>query len=142
MLEIFIAIGVVASLIYYEITEISPGGLISPMYIALFIDQPKRIVGTILIAIVVCYILKYLAKYLPIYGKRRFVLAVVLGILIKLLLGNGSLGSFMAIGSIIPGLIAFECEKQGVVKTISSLLIVTLILKVLLIGLQGRYFIW
>lgn len=142
MLEVFIGIGVVTSLIYYEITEISPGGLISPMYLVLFIDQPKRILGTVLIAVIICFMLKFIGKYLPIYGKRRFAIAVVLGIVLKLLISGVAVGSYTAIGSIIPGLIAFECDKQGVTSTCLSLFIVTVFLKILMIAMQGRYFLW
>lgn len=142
MLEVFIAIGIVVSLGYYELTEISPGGLISPVYLALFIDQPSRIAGTIIVALVISLILKVLRKHLPIYGKRNFAVAVILGIIFKFILGDSMLISFLAIGSIVPGLIAYECDKQGAGATLASLAITCISLKVILVIMQGGYFIW
>ncbi len=42
-----IILGIIISIIFYELTEISPGGVIVPGYIALFITQPGRIIMTI-----------------------------------------------------------------------------------------------
>lgn len=137
MLEEFIGIGIICSLLYYEWTDLSPGGLISPVYLALFIDQPLRIVGTIIIALVTSVFIKVLCLYLPIYGKRRFAIAVSAGILLKPLLIASSATSFMIIGNIIPGLIAIECDKQGSVSTITSLLIMTILLKGIMIVYNG-----
>jgi poly-gamma-glutamate biosynthesis protein PgsC/CapC len=141
MLEVFIGVGIFFSLIYYEITEISPGGLISPIYIALFIDQPMRILGTVVSAVIISFLLKVLRNYLPLYGKRNFAVAVMLGILFKLLLGDGILVSYLAIGSVVSGLIGYECDKQGVLPTIVSLLISGIVLKLVLVLFQGNYFI-
>ncbi|SDK90984.1 poly-gamma-glutamate biosynthesis protein PgsC [Natronincola ferrireducens] len=141
MLEVFIGIGIIISLTYYEITELSPGGMISPIYLALFIDQPKRIIGTIIISVIIYYLLKLLSNYIPIYGKRTFALAIVLGIILKLIFVQSLFLPYLAIGSIIPGLIAFECDKQGVLPTLFSLFITSIILKVMLILMQGSYFI-
>jgi len=142
MLEIFIGIGIVISLIYYEITEFSPGGLISPVYLALFIDQPNRILGTVVMAIVISYALKALGRFFPLFGKRRFAIAVVIGILLKGILNIDMVGSFIAVGNIIPGLIAFECDKQGNLNTLLSLATVTILLKIILIMMQGSSIIW
>ncbi|NLM44398.1 MAG: poly-gamma-glutamate biosynthesis protein PgsC, partial [Clostridiales bacterium] len=43
MLDNIIVLGVIASIIFYEWTEISPGGVIVPGYIALFFNNPMRI---------------------------------------------------------------------------------------------------
>lgn len=142
MLEVFIGIGIITSLIYYELTELSPGGLISPVYLALFVDQPSRIFGTVIMAIAISIVLKALSRYLPLYGKRRFAIAVVTGLAFKGLMNIEAAGAFAAIGNIIPGLIAFECDKQGHAFTILSLVVVTIVLKVVLILMQGGAFAW
>lgn len=45
-----IGIGIIIGFLFYEVVGLSPGGIVVPGYLALFIDQPGRIVLTIGIA--------------------------------------------------------------------------------------------
>lgn len=145
MFEIFIALGIIISLIYNEVTDMSPGGLISPGYFALFMTQPSRLLSTLIMALITFGALKVLAKYLPIYGKRQFACAVTLAILFKLLLGNFVLTSgdvsvtIHSIGVIIPGLVANDMVKQGGLKTLVSLMFLSMALFALLVLLKAVY---
>ena len=65
-----------------------------------------------------------------VYGKRRLVLALLIGFLLGYLsrsenMITAGLGTteFMVIGNIIPGLIANWMDRQGVLRTISTVLI-------------------
>ncbi len=129
LIEIFF-IGLVVGFIYYEIIGISPGGVIAPAYFALFIHQPQRILVTLFIALVVWIIIRYLSMHLIIYGRRRLLLALLLGFTLKLLLEQGIQGTefshldLQSIGYIISGLIANEMSRQNVIQTLASLGIV------------------
>lgn len=129
LIEIFF-IGLVVGFIYYEIIGISPGGVIAPAYFALFIHQPQRILVTLFIALVVWIIIRYLSMHLIIYGRRRLLLALLLGFTLKLLLEQGIQGAefwhldLQSIGYIIPGLIANEMSRQNILQTLASLGIV------------------
>lgn len=129
MYEIFIGLGIIISLIYNELTDLSPGGLITPGYIVLFIDQPFRILITLLLALVTYLIVKGLSKVLPVFGKRRFALCVVIAIVLKFSVSSFSLMDtsllMSSIGVIIPGLISNDMLKQGVEKTVLSLALVS-----------------
>lgn len=133
ILQLFI-IGLVTGFIFYEITGISPGGVIAPAYLALFIYEPDRIIMTIIIALIVYAIIKMLSGYLILYGRRKFLLAVVLSFFLKLLIDSVIQPvDFMkldlqSIGYIIPGLIANEIGRQKFASTLLSLGIVTMII--------------
>ena len=132
ILEIFF-IGLIVGFVYYELVGISPGGVIAPAYFAMFIDQPQKILITLLIAIAVWVIIKFASSHLIIFGRRRLLLALLLGFCIKLIVTQWLQPmSFIqidlqSIGYIIPGLIANELYRQSFVSTISSLAIVTTI---------------
>ena len=132
IIKLFI-IGLVVGFIYYEITGISPGGIIAPAYLAMFIHNPLRIAVTLSIAILVFICLKYLSSVTILYGRRRFLLAVILGFFFKLLIDyliqpNIVIGfDLQSIGFIISGLIANEMYRQKIIPTILSTGIVTLI---------------
>jgi poly-gamma-glutamate biosynthesis protein PgsC/CapC len=133
LIQLFI-IGLVVGFIFYEITGISPGGVIAPAYFALFIYEPDRIIMTVIIALIVYFIIRVLSSHLILYGRRKFLLAVLLSFFLKLLIDNLIQPAVIikldlqSIGYIIPGLIANEMGRQRITSTLLSLGVVTLII--------------
>jgi poly-gamma-glutamate biosynthesis protein PgsC/CapC len=124
-------LGLLLSLLYVSITGLYPGGIIVPGYLVLFIDQPARIAGSLVVAILTLLCFKLASQYLILFGRRKFVFMVLTGGIWTLLwlrmlpmLFPLSL-EFRVIGWVIPGLIANNFEKQGVVVTTASLVTVT-----------------
>ena len=71
------------------------------------------------------------------YGKRRIVLALLLGFFFGYLSRNylyisDDIGSLAVIGNIIPGLIANWMDRQGVVRTISVVIMTSVIVKLMI----------
>jgi len=126
-------IGLVVAVLYIEIMDIYPGGIIVPAYIALYLDQPFRALATVLIAFLSLYCYKFLSRYLILFGKRRFVMLVLLGALWAqlwfLVVPHIFPTSFelKAIGWVIPGLLANNLEKQKYIPTLASLFTVAVI---------------
>ena len=133
IIQLFI-IGLVVGFIFYELTGISPGGVIAPAYCALFIYEPGRIIMTIVIALAVFLIIHFLSGSLILYGRRKFLLAVLLSFFLKLFIDTVIQPvdvikiDLQSIGYIIPGLIANEISRQKVLPTLFGLGIVTLII--------------
>ncbi|MEN8122303.1 MAG: poly-gamma-glutamate biosynthesis protein PgsC [Bacteroidota bacterium] len=130
--EIFL-IGLVAGFLFYELTGISPGGVIGPAYFALFVLQPGKIAMTIILSLIVYLIIKYLSSYLVIYGRRKLLLALLLSFLFKLIIDlylqplSMVKLDLQSIGYIIPGLVANEMTRQKIAPTLLSLGIVTIL---------------
>ncbi len=135
-------IGFVIAVIYVEIMDIYPGGIIVPAYVALYLDEPLRVLATILIALLSLYTYKILSRYLILFGKRRFVMLVLLGGLwaqIWFILSPSFFADplgLRAIGWVIPGLLANNLEKQKILPTLASMFIVAII-TYFLVGLIG-----
>ena len=131
IIELFL-IGLIAGFLFYEFVGISPGGVIAPAYFAMFVTQPGKIGMTLLLAVVVYLVITLLASRLILYGRRKLLLALVLGFLLKLGLDlfvqplEFMVVDLQSIGYIIPGLIANEMTRQRVLPTLLSLGIVTL----------------
>ena len=81
-----IIFGIILSIIFYEITEISPGGLIVPAYIAFYINTPQRIIITIIAGILTFLIVKFISNHTIIYGRRKFALCIMISFMIRLIL--------------------------------------------------------
>ena len=127
-------IGLIIAVIYVEIMDIYPGGIIVPAYAALYLDEPLRVLATILIALLSLYTYRVLSRFLILFGKRRFVMLVLLGglwvqiwFIISPSFFADPLG-LRAIGWIIPGLLANNLEKQKIVPTLASMFIVAIII--------------
>ena len=127
---IYIGIGMVLSLFLTETLGVTAGGIIVPGYIAMNLESPQRLIITFGISILTFLIIKLLSKFIMVYGKRRLVLALLIGFLLGYLsrsenMITAGLGTteFMVIGNIIPGLIANWMDRQGVLRTISTVLI-------------------
>ena len=134
-----LTIGIILSLIYIEWVRITPGGIIVPGYLALYMNQTNRILFTLVIAAAVYGVLLILKKYMFVYGRRRYGLALILGILfqcVSALFGLGTgFGALAAIGYLIPGIIANHTYIQGPVHTFLGLAFVTL-------STYGILYIW
>ena len=125
---IYIGIGMVLSLFLTETLGVTAGGIIVPGYIAMNLESPERLIITFGISILTFLIIKLLSKFIMVYEKTRLVLALLIGFLLGYLSRpenmNESLGTtdFIVIGNIIPGLIANWMDRQGVLRTISTVL--------------------
>ncbi|MFC1554616.1 poly-gamma-glutamate biosynthesis protein PgsC [candidate division KSB1 bacterium] len=126
-------ISLLISLLYTGITGLFPGGVIVPSYLVLFIEQPERIAGTLAASFLTYIIYNISSRYLLLFGRRRFVFMIFVGAIWTLLwyeyipaIFPASL-EFRVIGWVIPGLIANNFERQGVVLTTASLIIVTVV---------------
>jgi poly-gamma-glutamate biosynthesis protein PgsC/CapC len=126
------ALGILLGFIFFELTGLTAGGIIVPGYIALYLNEPFRILATIFIALVTFGVISLLANVLILYGRRRFLLAILVGFLLRgftdwLQVQIPETGwDLHVIGYIIPGLIANEFFRQGVLKTILALTIVSI----------------
>jgi len=132
MFEI-IVIGIVVALLYTEVMKIYPGGIIVPAYFAFYLDQPLRAVATLGVALLSLLCFKLFNRFFLIFGRRRFVLMILLGVF------WGQFFTFFlpevfsaplalrVIGWIIPGLLANNLERQKFLPTLASLLTVSVL---------------
>ena len=132
-------VGLLVSLAIIAFTGVYPGGIIVPSYLVLFLPEPKRIVGTLLVSLLTLWVYLLASRWLILFGRRRFVFLILVGGLWALLWRQLFPSifpvsvEFTVIGWVIPGLIANHLERQGIFLTLGSLLTATVI-----IGWLGR----
>lgn len=128
-----IAIGLVFSLVCYLTTNLSPGGMITPGWLALtMVEDLKRAALVLAVTVVTYGATRILQKNVILYGKRLFAAVVLTAVVIQagvylvlqtqfpLLYANETLGF------IVPGLIAYQLERQPKGATLLSVSTVTL----------------
>lgn len=139
MLFNLVAFSVIMSFICTEFTGLLTGGLVSAGYLAYFFHEPTRIASTLVIAIILALIVRLLQHFIILYGRRRFALTLVLSLIAVWILDKtaflySSYGvDFRMIGYIVPGLIASDMEKQGILKTLLTIFCITAVIRLLVI---------
>ena len=142
MTEVTIGLGIALSLILSESLGVTAGGVIVPGYIAMHLHNPDQIIMTFFASIIVIFLIRILGKFIFIYGKRRLVLTLLLGFIIGYISRNHFFSpsdafSYEVIGNIIPGLIASWMDRQGVIRTISVIMITSVLVKLIIMVLSG-----
>lgn len=131
-LYLSLVIGVVVSLIYAERTGVIPAGLVVPGYLALVFDQVIFVAAIFLLSFLTFLAVdRGIDRYVILYGRRRFVAMLSVGILLKLAFDAlypampFVVFEFRGIGVIVPGLIANAIHRQGVPHTMLSTLLLS-----------------
>lgn len=127
-----ISLGLLFSLVCYLVTNLSPGGMITPGWLALtLVEDPKRVL-LILAVVGLTYVGTLgLRKVIILYGKRLFATVVMLGVFLQMTLFLVFLDAFPllfaheTLGFIVPGLVAYQLVRQPVVATLTATTVVT-----------------
>ncbi len=134
-----VGIGVILSLIFTELLGASAGGIVVPGYIALYLDKPLQIIGTLIVSLITWGIIRGIGSFTLLFGKRRMVLSILIGFIIGwgtrlLVFQNHTVFDLQmqSIGYIVPGLIANWFERQGFWKTISTMMVAAVLVRLLL----------
>jgi len=148
MIELAITLGLVFSLLSYEVFGLAAGGIVVPGYLALQLSTPDRLAGTIIVSLLTFLIIKGLSNYTFLYGRRQMVMCLLIGCLLAnfsrhfLMIDiTSSTIQLQAVGWVIPGLIAHWFGKQGIFKTLSVLFITAVLVRLIVIVLfNGELF--
>jgi gamma-polyglutamate biosynthesis protein CapC len=131
-LYLSLVVGVFLSIIYAERTGVIPAGLIVPGYIALVFDQVLFVAAIFLLSFITFLVVnKVVARFVILFGRRRFVAMLSMGIVLKLAFDAVypimpfEVYEFRGIGVIVPGLIAAAIHRQGVPHTVFSTLLLS-----------------
>ena len=141
MLHKAIGISIILGFLFSEFLGIATGGLVSAGYLAYFMVTPSRVISTLLLSIVIYFLTLLLQKFIIIYGKRRFMVVVLFSLIGTWLVEQvfskylGFIGQDVRmVGFIIPGLIANDMFKQGVVKTLVAVSILSVIIRLVILS--------
>jgi gamma-polyglutamate biosynthesis protein CapC len=128
-----LAIGLVLALLCYLTTNLSPGGMITPAWLALTLVQDYRqTVLVVAVTLLTIGLTKILKRVVILYGKRLFAAVVLIGVVIQLTVfvmvqrDLPLLFVHQTLGFVVPGLIAHQIERQHARWTLLATAIVTL----------------
>ncbi|MEO0093612.1 MAG: poly-gamma-glutamate biosynthesis protein PgsC [candidate division WOR-3 bacterium] len=139
-----IGIGMLMSFFMTETIGLAAGGIVVPGYIALLLHHPLKVIMTILVALATYLLTKLISHFMLLYGRRLLVLAILIGYLLGYLtrlfppLVISQLKFDIAtIGYVIPGLVAYWMNRQGIVETITTMMIAAVLTRLLVTVISG-----
>ncbi len=133
-----VLLGVLVSLAFTELTGLS-AGLIVPGYFVLCLESPQRIAYTLVLSLCAVGLCRLLARVVILYGRRRFAVLLVLTYFLDLALRMAGLvsGGLSMIGVLIPGILAREFDRQGIVDTLLAAASTTALLTTLVFAVRA-----
>lgn len=139
-----VALGLLFSLYASESLGYVAGGLVVPGYFAVISTNPGMLVATLLASLLSLGVLRLLSRMMLLYGRRRLMLAVLLGFLFAELSRRVVVWApepwllhLQAFGFIIPGLLAYWMDRQGVGPTLAMLAVNVTLIRLVLILIHG-----
>jgi len=132
-------IGIVVSLGLTELTGLTAGGIVVPGYVALLLDRPTALAGFLLVALASYGVVWALGTVLMLYGRRRFAVAVLTGLTLSVAAQWASplfvptYVEWVGLGLIVPGLLAHQFDRQGVLPTLAMLAIAAPLVRLILL---------
>lgn len=137
MYDVAISLSVLLSFGLYEAFGLLSGGMVSAGYLCLFLEQPLRIVTTLVLSVIVYLLTRLVSRFVILYGRRRFMLTILLSLIFAWVIEQFLLGialipqDIRIIGHVVPGLIANDMYKQGIPRTLLGVTIVSALARLL-----------
>ncbi len=134
-----LVLGMCLSLVLTETMGIAIAGIVIPGYLALIVHDPLKVISLAGAGIITYLIVHVLSLYLIIYGRRLLIICILIGFLTTYLTRlltappDSLTISMESLGFFIPGLIAYWIARQGIVPTLSSIIIVSSLVRLIII---------
>ena len=132
VVRLVLALGVIISILVYERWRLTGGAAVVAGYLGMFVDRPLYIVTTVAVAVGTYFLVQQvIARKVFLYGRRRLVVMVLIGMLLQLITGAVAfftnqdapwLIGLYGVGFVLPGLIAQDMERQGIRLTMLTVL--------------------
>jgi poly-gamma-glutamate biosynthesis protein PgsC/CapC len=131
--SLVLALGLLFSLVCYAFTNLSPGGMIVPGWLALTLVEGLDTVVVTGAAMVATFgAAKLLQRWSILYGKRLFAIVVLVGVFLEataFLALHDRLPQLFphdTLGFVVPGLVAYQLVRQPKLPTLVATSVVTL----------------
>ncbi len=128
-------LSLVGSLVAFEWAGLSPGGLIVPGYLALLAGRPLTLLVVLAASFLALGALRVASAQLILFSRRRFVFVVLAGLCCMwaieatLALAPSLPSEVHGLGYLVPGLVANDMEKQGILPTLCMMALVAAVIR-------------
>ncbi|MFC5380880.1 poly-gamma-glutamate biosynthesis protein PgsC/CapC [Aquipuribacter nitratireducens] len=138
VVRVALVVGVVVSVLFYERVQLTTGGAVVPAYLAISLPAPLHVLSTLLAGFGAYLLVSVvLSRRLIVYGRRKFELEVLAGLVLVALLSSAAallddvdpaLAGVAALGYLVPGVIAHDMSRQRPGRTLFAVAVTTVVL--------------
>ena len=126
--SLLVPLSVALGMAFYGRTGLSGGGILSPGLLALQGASSRPLIATVAAALLLLPLIEGAVRLLGLYGRQRLAFSLLTALLLRALLPSllppGS-GFPAWVGWVVPGLVAADMERQGIVPTVAALTLLT-----------------
>ncbi len=108
-------------MLYYHKTGYACGGIITPSFFALHIEDPWKLIFSMGAGVLTYLVLEGVVRIFGLYGRQRMAGAMLIALLLGWSLSGYWKETSIWLGWVMPGLIAADIQRQGLVFTLSGL---------------------
>ena len=125
-------VGIALTVALLEVTGLIAGGIIVPAYVSTLLGSPVSLFTLFVMSLCVLLSIRLLERVIPLYAARRYGVSVLLGgvlnaasqsALAPLLVQQAIAVEWSAFGYLVPGLIAYHFDRQGILRTAAMIAI-------------------
>ncbi len=127
-----LSIGLVLSLVCYLVSNLSPGGMITPPWLALLLIEDARRAAIVVAVIGTTYgVMMLVQRVVILYGKRLFATVVLVAVFLQVTVSLFLIDLFptlfatTTLGFVVPGLVAYQLIRQPILPTLAATALVT-----------------
>ena len=145
MFALTMTVGIAVTVALLELTGLIAGGIIVPAYVSTILGSPVSLALLLVMALCVLAALRLLERVMPLYGTRRYGISVLLGgvlntaaqfLFAPLLSSQVMAVEWSAFGYLVPGLIAYHFDRQGILRTVMMIAIAAPLVRALVLLLR------
>ena len=123
MFALTMTVGIAVAVLLLELTGLVAGGIIVPAYVSVILFSPASLAVLLAMALAVLLVLRLTARAIPLYGARRYGLSVLFGGVLNagaqhVLIPQALPVEWAAFGYLVPGLMAYHFDRQGIARTV------------------------
>ena len=131
-----LATGILLGMLYYRQTGWACGGIITPGVAAMYVHEPARLGVSLAAGLLAALLLEGLVRLSGVFGRQRLAAALLIALAMRYPVAGYWGEASLWLGWVVPGLVAADVQRQGVVDTLTAVVAVT-IATVLLVQLVG-----
>lgn len=122
-----LALGMLFGMFYYHKTGWACGGIITPGVIAMYIGDPGKIAVSIAAGLFTWIVLDVLVRLFSLYGRQRLAAAMLIALALRYPLVTVWGESSLWLGWVVPGLVGADIQRQGLLTTLTAVVVVSIV---------------
>jgi len=124
--EWIIGLAIAFSMVFTRRTGVSCGGIITPGLLALSLADPVKVGAALGMGVLLSLALEACVRFWGVYGRERLALSLLLALVARGIFQTVVPIPSLWLGWVVPGLLAADIQRQGVVSTLSGAVSVSL----------------